>query len=168
MSTKLDAAPETPALAKQLSTRPRASTVRAKTSCTAARSPTSHWKATTLVPNRSRASAAVAFFSSFVPQMATSAPAPASPSAKPSPMPLLPPVTTAQWPLRSNNGEPMPGDPTGPTGADRLTAEAGQDVDGRPMNQQLLDILCCVACVAMAASRCPAKGPGVAGPAECA
>jgi hypothetical protein len=48
----------------------------------------------------SRASAA-AFFSGFIPQITTLAPAWARPSAMPRPMPPLPPVIRATFPVRS-------------------------------------------------------------------
>src|SRR6185437_11524622 len=47
-------------------------------------------------------SAAAEFFAGLVPQIHTAAPAAARPSAIPSPIPLLPPVTSATLPLRSN------------------------------------------------------------------
>ena len=100
-SSKLGAPPPMPALAKHESTLPSASRVSAKAASTWASSPTSQRTATVFVPNVARASAAAAFLASFVPQMATSAPAWARASAMPRPMPLLPPVTRAACPLRS-------------------------------------------------------------------
>src|SRR6185436_12061406 len=46
---------------------------------------------------------AAAFFSVLRPAIATAAPARASPCAIASPMPLLPPVTRATFPFKSNN-----------------------------------------------------------------
>ena len=76
--------------------------MRSNDAATASASPTSQMRASTFVPWRSNCSLAAAFFVSFVPQIQTSAPAWARPSAKPSPMPELPPVTSATVPLRSN------------------------------------------------------------------
>ena len=53
-------------------------------------------------PASSSSAAAAAFFSSLRAAMATVAPAAARPRANPRPMPLLPPVTMATLPLRSN------------------------------------------------------------------
>ena len=55
-----------------------------------------------LPPNDASFSLAAAFFCSLVPQMQTSAPCSAKPSAKPSPIPPLPPVTKATLPVKSN------------------------------------------------------------------
>src|SRR5882724_10319870 len=96
--------PLTPALAKQESTRPSALTVSAKARSTAASSATSQRSAIALPPWERSCFSAAAFLSSLVPQMQTDAPARASPSAMPRPMPLLPPVTSATLPVRSNPG----------------------------------------------------------------
>src|SRR5207244_889228 len=94
--------PLTPALAKKASTRPRALTVSPKQRSTAASSLTSQRMARALPPWPWICLRAAAFLSSLVPQMQTVAPACAIASAMPSPMPLLPPVTSATLPLRSN------------------------------------------------------------------
>ena len=75
--------------------------MRSNDAATTSASPTSQMSASTFVPWRCNCSLAAAFFTSFVPQMQTSAPAWASPSANPSPMPELPPVTSPTVPLRS-------------------------------------------------------------------
>src|SRR3954447_4563809 len=93
---------ETPALAKQPSTWPNSSSVRAKAASTAASSPTSHCSARIFRPVAFSVSAAAAFFATLVPQIAMSAPACAMAWAMPRPMPLLPPVTSATLPVRSN------------------------------------------------------------------
>src|SRR4051812_36748533 len=96
-------APEpTPALAKHESIRPSSPTVETKAVSTDAGSATSHSTACTRVPCAASRSRAAALRSVSRPQIAMSAPARARPSAIPSPMPPLPPVTTATWPLRSN------------------------------------------------------------------
>ncbi len=56
----------------------------------------------TRVPWVASVAFAASFLSALVPQMQTSAPACASASAMPRPMPLLPPVTSATLPERSN------------------------------------------------------------------
>ena len=56
------------------------------------------------VTRRRSAASAARFLSALLPQMATAAPACASASAMPSPMPLLPPVIRATLPPRSNAG----------------------------------------------------------------
>src|SRR3954454_9458332 len=102
MSRMLDPFPDTPALAKTLSTLPRAATVAANDSTIWASSRTSHCSTWTLPPMAASCSPAAAFLAGLVPQMATAAPARARPDAIPSPMPLLPPVTRATWPVRSD------------------------------------------------------------------
>ena len=89
-------------MTKQASTPPRVETVSAKPRSTAASSLTSQRSAMALPPIACSRATAVWFFSSLVPQMHTAAPACASASAIPRPMPLLPPVTIAVLPCRSN------------------------------------------------------------------
>ena len=101
ISTNAGPRPPTPALAKQASTRPSSSTVRASAASTCASSPTSQRSASTRPPWGRSVVAAAAFFASSVPQMQTAAPAAASASVIPRPMPLLPPVTSATLPRRS-------------------------------------------------------------------
>src|SRR5688572_21521835 len=96
--------PLTPALAKQESTRPKALTLSAKARSTAASSATSQRSAIALPPCDWSCVSAAAFLSSLVPHTQTEAPARASPSAMPRPIPLLPPVTSATLPVRSNPG----------------------------------------------------------------
>jgi hypothetical protein len=104
ISAKLAAAPrpETPAFTKQASIPPSVDTVWANAWSTAASSLTSHRSAMALAPVACRRARACTFLSSLVPQMQTAAPAWASASAMPRPMPLLPPVTIAVLPRRSN------------------------------------------------------------------
>jgi len=106
MSTKPCPAlrPPTPALAKQASTRPSVETVSSNARSTAASSATSQACTSTRPPCLVSARSAARFLSAFVPQIATAAPACARASAMPSPMPLLPPVTSATLPVRSNAG----------------------------------------------------------------
>ena len=101
------APPPAPAFAKQASTLPKCSTVSAKASSTRDSSETSQRSASTRVPCCSSCEAAAAFFSSLVPQMQMSAPDCARPSAMPRPIPLLPPVMSATFPLRSNGANGM-------------------------------------------------------------
>src|SRR4051795_7374227 len=102
MSTNGVAPEPPPALAKHGSTRPSSATVEANAASTAAGSETSHSTARTRVPCWASRSRAAALRSVSRPQIARSAPACARPSAMPRPIPPLPPVTTATWPLRSN------------------------------------------------------------------
>jgi hypothetical protein len=94
--------PATPAFTKQESTRPCAASVSANARSTAVSSDTSHRSAVARPPSFCRRSSAARFLSSLVPQMATAAPDCASASAIPRPIPLLPPVTSATLPVRSN------------------------------------------------------------------
>ena len=103
MSVKEVPRADMPALAKQPSTRPWASSVSAKRLSTSASLVTSQTRAVCVPPaltsfSRARASA---FFSALRPQMQTSPPAIAMASPKPRPMPPLPPVIRATLPLRS-------------------------------------------------------------------
>ena len=93
-----------PALAKQLSTLPSVATVVANVSSTLVLIADVADQVEHACASRGgRAGpAAPSFFAALVPQMATSAPCSAKASAMPRPMPLLPPVTRATWPVRSN------------------------------------------------------------------
>ena len=91
---------ETPALAKQAVTLPSSATVSANRSATSSSLDTSQRIATDFTSYCRSTSSAAAFFASFVPQMQTSPPAWAMASAKPRPMPLLPPVIRAALPAR--------------------------------------------------------------------
>src|SRR3954454_11144431 len=128
MSRMLDPFPDTPALAKTLSTLPRAATVAANDSMIWPSSRTSHCSTWTLPPMAASCSPAAAFLSGFVPQMATDAPARARPEAIPSPMPLLPPVTRATWPVRSDM-HPTVG--AAPLGGPNLPVDAMRGVDAQ-------------------------------------
>ena len=103
------ALPPTPELAKQLSTRPKVSRVAANADSTCSSSPTSHTNAAAFAPSASIVATAAVFLEAFVPQIAIDAPAFASPSAIPSPMPELPPVMSATWPVRSKRFSGMRG-----------------------------------------------------------
>ena len=86
MSVSIVPLPDTPALAKQLSTRPSAATDAAKAASTCASSPTSHTKACTRAasPHSSASEAlARAVLSALDPQMATAAPLASSARAMP-------------------------------------------------------------------------------------
>ncbi len=92
----------TPALAKQESMRPNCSRVASSPAATASSSLTSTTNDPTgASPRPVSSAAAVSFLAALVPQMTTAAPALRSPRAIPSPIPPLPPVTTATWPVRS-------------------------------------------------------------------
>ena len=103
MSRKLGARPGTPALTKHESMRPSSPTVSAIAAVTASSSPTSHTTAITSPPWAAICSTATSFLVALVPHTATAAPCSANPAAIPNPMPLLPPVTSATWPLRSKS-----------------------------------------------------------------
>ena len=103
MSRNDDARPPTPALTKHESTRPSSPTVSAMAATTASWSPTSQITACTSPPNDASSSTAASFLAGLVPQMATAAPHSARPRANPRPMPLLPPVTSPTWPVRSKS-----------------------------------------------------------------
>src|SRR5262249_40435324 len=64
---------------------------------------TSTWPVPTRAPKDSNSFFAAAFLSALRPQITTLPPCLAIPRAKPSPMPLLPPVTRATLPLRSKS-----------------------------------------------------------------
>ena len=102
MSSKRVAPEPTPALANTESTWPKASTVAANASTTATSSETSTGRARTSPPCEAITLAASSLRDSVLPQIATSAPACASALAIARPMPLLPPVTRATFPVRSN------------------------------------------------------------------
>src|SRR5690606_4919186 len=91
-----------PALPKPLSTCPKRSMVASRASNTASSSETSHSKAA-LSPSPRGSNSWTAFSAAArsLAHRATEAPALARPRARPRPMPLLPPVTTATRPLRS-------------------------------------------------------------------
>ena len=91
-----------PELAKQESIRPKRSSVAVNAASIAASSPTSQMNPSASAPRDLSRSTAATFLSAFVPQTAIDAPALAIPSAIPSPIPELPPVTRATWPVRSN------------------------------------------------------------------
>src|SRR3954449_4667117 len=90
-----------PALAKQPSTRPKASSVAAIAVFTDAGSETSQTRLSTLPRMLAIDAAAALFFSALRPQIETLHPAAARACAMPRPMPPLPPVITATRPLRS-------------------------------------------------------------------
>src|SRR5258708_23653468 len=93
--------PPMPALAKQPSTRPNAASVAVIAAFTEATSLTSQIRVSTLPGLAAIVAAARAFFSALRPQIETLHPAAASACAMPSPMPPLPPVTTATRLVRS-------------------------------------------------------------------
>src|SRR5689334_11184524 len=90
-----------PALAKQPSTRPNASSVAAIAFPTDAGSLTSQMRVSTLPGPFAMLAAAALFFSALRPQIETLQPLDARACAMPRPIPLLPPVTTATRPDRS-------------------------------------------------------------------
>src|ERR1700733_13685389 len=90
-----------PALAKQPSTRPRASSVLAIAAFTDIGSETSQIRVSTLPGRPAIEAAAALFFSALRPQIETLHPAAAKACAMPRPMPPLPPVMTALRPERS-------------------------------------------------------------------
>ena len=97
-----------PALLTRMSIPPRRSaTVSAMCRC-AADSVTSASIAIVLAPIASSADTARADFPASRPTTAMLAPARASPRAIPNPMPPLPPVTTATFPVRSNRSMGAP------------------------------------------------------------
>ena len=96
------APPPAPALAKQESTFPKCFTVCSKASFTWPSSETSHFSASTSPPIDFKVFDAALFLSGFVPHMQTDAPAWTRPWAIPRPIPLLPPVIRATFPVRSN------------------------------------------------------------------
>src|SRR5205085_7393147 len=87
----------------RISIRPSSLPTRSIIADTAALSVTSVATAIALTPRLRRSSTAAADLASLRPTTAISAPASASPRARPRPMPPLPPVTTATLPLRSNS-----------------------------------------------------------------
>src|SRR5215213_1045159 len=93
--------PPMPALAKQPSTRPSASSVACIAALTEAESLTSQTLVSTLPEPPARLAAAALFFSALRPQIETLQPLDASACAMPSPIPPLPPVMTATRPDRS-------------------------------------------------------------------
>src|SRR3954468_12690077 len=93
--------PPMPALAKQPSTRPRASSVAAIAALTEAGSLTSQTRVSILPAAPARVAAAALFFSALRPQIETLQPLDTSACAMPSPIPPLPPVMTATRPVRS-------------------------------------------------------------------
>src|SRR5262245_21925226 len=93
--------PPMPAFAKQPSTRPNVSSVAFIASCTEAALLTSQMRVSTLPGPSAMVAAATLFFSALRPQIETLQPAALSACAMPSPIPPLPPVTTATRPERS-------------------------------------------------------------------
>ena len=87
--------PPMPALAKQPSTRPKASSVAFIASLTEAGSATSQMRVSTLPGPVDMVAAAALFFSALRPQIETLQPVDVSACAMPSPIPPLPPVMTA-------------------------------------------------------------------------
>src|ERR1700730_2436978 len=127
---------------------PRVETVSAKPRSTAASSLTSQRSAIALPPIACRGASAVWFFSSLVPQMQTAAPACARASAIPRPMPLLPPVTIAVLPCRSNAWYAMGGAlPLGPhamgvgTRLAQRRGQLGELAEQRPGGARVDDLL---------------------------
>src|SRR5581483_5319024 len=93
--------PAVPALATRQSRRPKRSSVWRMAPATSSSSPTSHWNPAAAAPSPSSSATASALRSARRDQTATEPPARATPRAMPSPMPLLPPVTTTTRPERS-------------------------------------------------------------------
>ena len=101
-SEKEGAPPPTPALATTVSMRPIFSTASTMPAATASSSATLTTWVSTRTPIGFSCASASAFFCALEPQTTTSAPAWASASTMPKPMPPLPPVTSATFPVRSN------------------------------------------------------------------
>src|SRR5208337_3828205 len=95
--------PPTPALAKQPSTRPKASRVLANACSMAARFVTSQVRASAGAPSSESSASASWFFCSLRPQIETAQPARARAFAMPRPMPPLPPVMIATRPFKSKS-----------------------------------------------------------------
>ena len=96
-----------PALATQMSMRPSAFTVSATARASCASSATSQGRASARAPRPSSSFTAASLLAASRAQTAIAAPACARPRAMPSPIPPLPPVTTATRPLRSNIEAPF-------------------------------------------------------------
>src|SRR4051812_25466933 len=91
-----------PALFTRMSRRPNAATVSSTIRATSAALVTSTATARALAPRSISSRTAASDFLALRAATTTAAPAAARPRAMPSPMPPLPPVTTATLPLRSN------------------------------------------------------------------
>src|SRR5580704_3529793 len=96
-----------PAQLIRISTLPNSFTVPSSSACSVARSATSDVRRNALRPVASIAFAASSTCSGRRELATTSAPASASPIAIANPIPEVPPTTTADLPLRSNNGCPI-------------------------------------------------------------
>src|SRR5947209_4047474 len=96
-----------PAELIRISTLPNSVTVPSRSACKLARSATSEVSRRARRPVVSIAFAASSTCSSRRELATTSAPASANPTAIASPIPEVPPTTTADLPLRSNNGCPI-------------------------------------------------------------
>jgi hypothetical protein len=91
-----------PALLTRMSSRPQRASVASTIAATDFSSVTSVSTAKADAPRASRSRTAARDFSAFRAAMTILAPAPAKPRAMPSPIPPLPPVTIATFPLKSN------------------------------------------------------------------
>src|SRR5689334_1267974 len=125
-----------PALLTRMSIRPNSLPTRSIMAATAAWSVTSAAIAIAFTPRLRRSSTAVADFASLRPTTAIWAPASASPRARPSPMPPLPPVTIATLPERSKSFVvircvPLSRHAQDSSRASTRSYQFKQDVDGR-------------------------------------
>src|SRR4051794_38334397 len=97
-----------PALANSESTLPCRRRVLAMAASIWASSPMSHRSHVASTPRAESSATAFSLRSSLRAQIATEAPASATPFARPSPMPVLPPVTTTTRPVRSSIAPTLP------------------------------------------------------------